>query len=73
VHESVMAANNELRRSSAQTYSRPTTRQRVVKEAPQLEVPDINDNKDERKRVLNVLAQRRYSQSNAIKVHTEME
>ncbi|KAK9776836.1 hypothetical protein AB5N19_10715 [Seiridium cardinale] len=43
---------------------RPRTRQRIHKPAPTLDVPDINDNAQERKRVLNVLAQRRYRQRN---------
>ncbi|KAI1267086.1 hypothetical protein F5Y18DRAFT_424922 [Xylariaceae sp. FL1019] len=43
--------------------SAPTTkprRQRIHKQPSSLSVPDINDNAAERKRVLNVLAQRRY-------------
>ncbi|GAW12017.1 hypothetical protein ANO14919_013720 [Xylariales sp. No.14919] len=39
---------------------KPRTRQRIHKEPPSLAVPDINDDAAERKRVLNVLAQRRY-------------
>ncbi|KAF9870300.1 hypothetical protein CkaCkLH20_12147 [Colletotrichum karsti] len=42
------------------TYIRPRTRQRVHKAPQSLEVPDIEDDAPERKRVLNVLAQRRY-------------
>ncbi|KAH8172814.1 hypothetical protein LIA77_07069 [Sarocladium implicatum] len=38
----------------------PRTRQRVHKDPPPLDVPDIDDDAAERKRVLNVLAQRRY-------------
>jgi hypothetical protein len=38
----------------------PRTRQRAYKEPPQLDVPDIDQDAAERKRVLNVLAQRRY-------------
>ena len=38
----------------------PRTRQRKVKAPPELEVPDIQENAAERKRVLNILAQRRY-------------
>ncbi|KAI1330984.1 hypothetical protein F5Y16DRAFT_361865 [Xylariaceae sp. FL0255] len=38
----------------------PGTRQRIHKEPPPLTVPDINADAAERKRVLNVLAQRRY-------------
>ncbi|KAI1133695.1 hypothetical protein F5Y10DRAFT_228363 [Nemania abortiva] len=41
-------------------YRKPKTRQRIQKEPPTLAVPDINDDAAERKRVLNVLAQRRY-------------
>lgn len=39
---------------------KPRTRQRVYKAPPPLEVPDIDQDAAERKRVLNVLAQRRY-------------
>jgi hypothetical protein len=38
----------------------PRTRQRVRKPAPDLTVPDIQEDAAERKRVLGVLAQRRY-------------
>lgn len=38
----------------------PRTRQRAYKAPPRLDVPDIEDDASERKRVLNVLAQRRY-------------
>ncbi|KAL0933128.1 uncharacterized protein CTRU02_212091 [Colletotrichum truncatum] len=55
-----MEAATSSRRSSATAYSRPRTRQRVHKAPPTLEVPDIEENASERKRVLNVLAQRRY-------------
>ncbi|KAL8382891.1 hypothetical protein RB595_006592 [Gaeumannomyces hyphopodioides] len=41
---------------------RRVTRQRVHKDPLPLAVPDINDDAAERKRVLNVLAQRRYRQ-----------
>lgn len=49
---------------SSQTTHAPrrATRQRVRKDPPPLAVPDINDDAAERKRVLNVLAQRRYRQ-----------
>ncbi|KAH8889655.1 hypothetical protein GQ53DRAFT_842563 [Thozetella sp. PMI_491] len=53
------SAGGEAQSSNA-TYQRPKTRQRVQKAPPSLSVPDINDDADERKRVLNVLAQRRY-------------
>ncbi|EJP69741.1 uncharacterized protein BBA_01706 [Beauveria bassiana ARSEF 2860] len=45
---------------------KPRTRQRVYKTPPQLDVPDIEDDAAERKRVLNVLAQRRYRKIGAI-------
>ncbi|KAI0543364.1 hypothetical protein F4679DRAFT_569104 [Xylaria curta] len=41
-------------------FRKPKTRQRIHKKPPALAVPDINDDATERKRVLNVLAQRRY-------------
>ena len=47
--------------ASASSYVPPRTRQRVYKAPPPLAVPDINEDAAERKRVLNVLAQRRYS------------
>ncbi|KAJ4131566.1 hypothetical protein NW768_005757 [Fusarium equiseti] len=42
------------------TANRPRTRQRTYKKPPALDVPDIDQDATERKRVLNVLAQRRY-------------
>ncbi|KAH6659293.1 hypothetical protein BKA67DRAFT_10015 [Truncatella angustata] len=48
--------------SSANPQKRPKSRQRVNKPAPTLNVPDINEDAAERKRILNVLAQRRYRQ-----------
>ncbi|KAL2876379.1 hypothetical protein SGCOL_008379 [Colletotrichum sp. CLE4] len=43
------------------TYSnRPRTRQRLPKAPPTLDVPNIDEDAPERKRMLNVLAQRRY-------------
>ncbi|KAI1336386.1 hypothetical protein F5Y15DRAFT_205493 [Xylariaceae sp. FL0016] len=45
---------------SSLRYRPPKTRQRVNKSPPALSIPDINDDASERKRVLNVLAQRRY-------------
>ena len=42
-------------------YTSPRTRQRVYKTPPPLAVPNISEDAAERKRVLNVLAQRRYS------------
>jgi len=47
--------------TQSSTYVRPRTRQRVHKQPPPLSVPNINEDASERKRVLNVLAQRRYS------------
>jgi hypothetical protein len=41
----------------------PRTRQRIHKTPPPLEVPDIDEDAAERKRVLNVLAQRRYREN----------
>ncbi|KND87905.1 hypothetical protein TOPH_07488, partial [Tolypocladium ophioglossoides CBS 100239] len=46
--------------SSVQFGAKPRTRQRVYKAPPTLDVPDIEQDAAERKRVLNVLAQRRY-------------
>lgn len=43
--------------------NRPRTRQRAYKKPPALDVPDIDQDAAERKRVLNVLAQRRYRKS----------
>ncbi|KZL73795.1 hypothetical protein CT0861_07733, partial [Colletotrichum tofieldiae] len=41
-------------------HDRARTRQRIPKAAPALNVPNIEEDASERKRVLNVLAQRRY-------------
>ncbi|KAK7432665.1 hypothetical protein QQZ08_000875 [Neonectria magnoliae] len=46
--------------TAATSVGRPRTRQRAHKEPPPLPVPDIEEDAAERKRVLNVLAQRRY-------------
>ncbi|KAH7017690.1 hypothetical protein EDB80DRAFT_294311 [Ilyonectria destructans] len=46
--------------TAATSAGRPRTRQRIHKQAPALEVPHIEEDAAERKRVLNVLAQRRY-------------
>lgn len=51
-------------------YAGPRTRQRVHKTPPALAVPDINEDAVERKRVLNVLAQRRYSKHAPPPTHT---
>ncbi|KAH7031410.1 uncharacterized protein B0I36DRAFT_122643 [Microdochium trichocladiopsis] len=45
---------------SPESQTRARTRQRLHKPPTPLDVPDINDDAAERKRVLNVLAQRRY-------------
>lgn len=42
------------------SYAGPKTRQRIHKPPEPLAVPDIDEDAAERKRVLNVLAQRRY-------------
>lgn len=47
--------------SASASANRPRTRQRVYKQPPALPVPHIEEDAAERKRVLNVLAQRRYS------------
>ncbi|KAG8667260.1 hypothetical protein FPOAC2_12418 [Fusarium poae] len=46
--------------STMDLTNRPRTRQRAYKKPPVLDVPDIDQDAAERKRVLNVLAQRRY-------------
>ncbi|KAK0388558.1 hypothetical protein NLU13_4801 [Sarocladium strictum] len=46
--------------STARADGVPRTRQRIHKTPPPLDVPDIDEDAAERKRVLNVLAQRRY-------------
>lgn len=43
--------------------NRPRTRQRAYKKPPALDVPNIDEDAAERKRILNVLAQRRYRES----------
>ncbi|GJC96925.1 hypothetical protein CH63R_07779 [Colletotrichum higginsianum IMI 349063] len=48
------------------TNNRPKTRQRIPKAAPALEVPHIEEDASERKRVLNVLAQRRYRKTHRL-------
>ncbi|KAJ6789274.1 hypothetical protein PWT90_02140 [Aphanocladium album] len=45
---------------TSHSSGKPRTRQRQYKEPRQLDVPDIEEDAAERKRVLNVLAQRRY-------------
>jgi hypothetical protein len=58
--QSTMASSQASAVTTAQDRGRPRTRQRVTKAPPPLEVPDIDQDAAERKRVLNVLAQRRY-------------
>lgn len=50
--------------SSAGT-NRPKARQRRHKSPPPIDVPDIDQDAAERKRLLNVLAQRRYRECNS--------
>ncbi|KAI5921305.1 hypothetical protein F4810DRAFT_375036 [Camillea tinctor] len=57
----VMSAESTSHGSDIE-YRKPRVRQRIHKEPPSLAVPDINEDALERKRVLNVLAQRRYRQ-----------
>lgn len=45
---------------TSQYSGKPRSRQRTYKTPPKLDVPEIEDDAVERKRVLNVLAQRRY-------------
>ncbi|KAF4334650.1 hypothetical protein FBEOM_11516 [Fusarium beomiforme] len=51
--------------------NRPRRRQRVHKQPPALDVPDIDENAAERKRVLNVLAQRRYREKKRLRLKTQ--
>lgn len=60
-HESSPGKSGASSDISGPAYAGPRTRQRVHKTPPALAVPDINEDAAERKRVLNVLAQRRYS------------
>ncbi|KAJ9132516.1 DUF3425 domain protein [Pleurostoma richardsiae] len=55
-----MDAVPPLHPSSNSTSTKPKTRQRIHKPPTLLKVPNINDDAPERKRILNVLAQRRY-------------
>ena len=60
-HGSSPAQSGTSSHGNSTAYMAPRTRQRVHKAPPPLAVPDINEDAAERKRVLNVLAQRRYS------------
>ncbi|KAL2021584.1 hypothetical protein VTK56DRAFT_6937 [Thermocarpiscus australiensis] len=53
---------SERSTNDSETPLRPRTRQRIYKPPPALAVPNIEEDAAERKRVLNVLAQRRYRQ-----------
>ncbi|KAJ6444322.1 transcription activator acu-15 [Purpureocillium lavendulum] len=53
--------------AAVQSGAKPRTRQRVYKAPPPLDVPDIDDDAAERKRVLNVLAQRRYREKKRLR------
>ncbi|KAL7933678.1 hypothetical protein V8C35DRAFT_303573 [Trichoderma chlorosporum] len=50
---------------------KPRSRQRTYKPAPTLQVPDIEENAPERKRILNVLAQRRYREKKRLRRQKE--
>ncbi|KAL7962966.1 hypothetical protein V8C34DRAFT_268822 [Trichoderma compactum] len=58
---------NEECSSQANATGKPRSRQRTFKPAPVLEVPDIEENAPERKRILNVLAQRRYREKKRLR------
>ncbi len=57
------AADDAPERGRPAPYDKPRVRQRRHKSPEVLDVPDIDVDAAERKRVLNVLAQRRYSMS----------
>jgi hypothetical protein len=59
--EDAGGAIDSIAQSSNATYNRPKVRQRAYKAPAPLEVPHIEEDPAERKRMLNVLAQRRYS------------
>ena len=59
------SASENCKMTSNHDANRSRTRQRIPKPAPALEVPDIDQDAAERKRVLNVLAQRRYRELQA--------
>ncbi|KAH7375073.1 hypothetical protein B0T11DRAFT_5865 [Plectosphaerella cucumerina] len=58
--EDAGGAIDSIAQSSNATYNRPKVRQRAYKAPAPLEVPHIEEDPAERKRMLNVLAQRRY-------------
>ncbi|KAL6807992.1 hypothetical protein GGI42DRAFT_319441 [Trichoderma sp. SZMC 28013] len=62
---------NEECSSQVNTTGKPRSRQRTFKPAPVLEVPDIEENAPERKRILNVLAQRRYREKKRLRRQKE--
>ncbi|EHK20386.1 uncharacterized protein TRIVIDRAFT_48367 [Trichoderma virens Gv29-8] len=57
--------------SQANNTGKPRSRQRTHKPAPALDVPDIEENAPERKRILNVLAQRRYREKKRLRRQNE--
>lgn len=62
-HDSTMDPGRDVdsvAQSSNATYTRPKVRQRAYKPPAPLDVPHIEEDPAERKRMLNVLAQRRY-------------
>ncbi|KKP07225.1 hypothetical protein THAR02_00655 [Trichoderma harzianum] len=64
-------ANEEYSSQGNTTAGKPRSRQRTFKPAPALEVPDIEENAPERKRILNVLAQRRYREKKRLRRQKE--
>ncbi|KAL7949965.1 hypothetical protein V8C42DRAFT_309093 [Trichoderma barbatum] len=57
--------------SQASNTGKPRSRQRTYKPAPALEVPDIDEDAAERRRILNVLAQRRYREKKRLRRQKE--
>ncbi|KAL6836730.1 hypothetical protein J3E69DRAFT_322366 [Trichoderma sp. SZMC 28015] len=64
-------ANEEYSSQGNTAAGKPRSRQRTFKPAPVLEVPDIEENAPERKRILNVLAQRRYREKKRLRRQKE--
>ncbi|KAK6214064.1 hypothetical protein LQW54_004841 [Pestalotiopsis sp. IQ-011] len=65
--------DTEEHSTSSRSSKHSKSRQRVHKPPAALEVPDINEDASERKRILNVLAQRRYRQRKRQKKLEESE